>query len=281
MDFDSRGKVTWDQFNEDVKKYLKKSIHELEEEERLINLDEQMEEPVYTSGGGAKLNSTSGGGGVSHHKELEYQRRIASLEDKVKQAYIHLRNESSLRNQVEESLRRTERHHDALREQFDTTRDEYFKCQQKIKEQKALLDQSILADDATNFRKENIGLRNQLEETRSALISYKNMQNVTTEQVKSLKLLHERKKDEHKTLEATLRDIESQNFDHQQISKLHYVVMLSRWQEAAVNKKYEMKHNECKELRSEIQAIQDLNEEKELEVAEAEASRAKMSQQML
>jgi outer membrane protein TolC len=128
MDFDSRGKVTWDQFNEDVKKYLKKSIHELEEEERLINLDEQMEEPVYTSGGGAKLNSTSGGGGVSHHKELEYQRRIASLEDKVKQAYIHLRNESSLRNQVEESLRRTERHHDALREQFDTTRDEYFKC---------------------------------------------------------------------------------------------------------------------------------------------------------
>ena len=71
-----------------------------------------------------------------------------------------------------------------------------------------------MADDATNFRKENIGLRNQLEETRSALISYKNMQNVTTEQVKSLKLLHERKKDEHKTLEATLRDIESQNFDH-------------------------------------------------------------------
>ena len=49
-----------------------------------------------------------------------------------------------------------------------------------------------------------------------------------------------------------------------------WLCFLSRWQEAAVNKKYEMKHNECKELRSEIQAIQDLNEEKELEVAEAD-----------
>jgi hypothetical protein len=85
MDFDGRGKITWDQFNEDVKKYLKKSLHELEEEERLINLDEQMEEPVIPSGGGGRLGSTSGGGGgISYHKELEYQRRIASLEDKVK-----------------------------------------------------------------------------------------------------------------------------------------------------------------------------------------------------
>jgi len=54
--------------------------------------------------------------------------------------------------------------------------------------------------------------------------------------------------------------------------------MLSRWQEAAVNKKYEMKHNECKELRSEVQGLQDIVEEKELEVAEAETDRAKMSQ---
>ena len=62
MDFDNRGKVTWDQFNEDVKKYLKKSIHELEEEERLINLDDANEEPVISTGGGGRLGSTSGGG---------------------------------------------------------------------------------------------------------------------------------------------------------------------------------------------------------------------------
>jgi len=58
MDFDNRGKVTWDQFNEDVKKYLKKSIHDLEEEERLLHLDDQMEEPVIPTGGGGRLGST-------------------------------------------------------------------------------------------------------------------------------------------------------------------------------------------------------------------------------
>lgn len=97
MDFDNRGKVTWDQFNEDFKKYLGKSIHVLEEEERLMNLDDAMEEPVIPTGGG-RMGGTAGGGEMSYHKELEYQRRVASLEDKVKQAYIHLRNENSLRN---------------------------------------------------------------------------------------------------------------------------------------------------------------------------------------
>jgi hypothetical protein len=33
---------------------------------------------------------------------------------------------------------------------------------------------------------------------------------------------------------------------------MYYIVMLSRWQEAAVNKKYDMKLNECKDLVGEI-----------------------------
>ena len=36
--------------------------------------------------------------GMNNMKELEYERRIASLEDKVKQAFLELKNENALRN---------------------------------------------------------------------------------------------------------------------------------------------------------------------------------------
>jgi len=44
-------------------------------------------------------------------------------------------------------------------------------------------------------------------------LSYKNMQNVITEQVKALKIMHERRKDENESLISTLRDVQSESFD--------------------------------------------------------------------
>lgn len=46
-----------------------------------------------------------------------------------------------------------------------------------------------------------------MKETKSALLSYKNMHNVIAEQVKSLKLMHDRSKDENESLIQTLRDV--------------------------------------------------------------------------
>jgi hypothetical protein len=40
--------------------------------------------------------------------------------------------------------------------------------------------------------------------------------------------------------------------DNQRVGKLYYLIMLSRWQEAAVNKKYDMILTETKELRKEL-----------------------------
>ena len=45
---------------------------------------------------------------------------------------------------------------------------------------------------------------------------------------------------------------EAESLDKSKMDKLRYVVMLSRWQEAAVNKKYDMKINECNLLKTQI-----------------------------
>lgn len=53
------------------------------------------------------------------------------------------------------------------------------------------------------------------------------------------------------------------------VDKLKYVVMLSRWQEAAVNKKYAMKFNECNLLKTQLF-------EKDGEIAQLEKSQQKL-----
>jgi hypothetical protein len=49
-----------------------------------------------------------------------------------------------------------------------------------------------------------------------------------------------------------LRDVQAESFDKQRFGKMYYVVMLSRWQEAAVNKKFDVKLSECNSLKSEV-----------------------------
>lgn len=78
------------------------------------------------------------------------------------------------------------------------------------------------------------------------------MNKVISEQVKSLKLMHERSKDENESLLDRVREISSDDVDQQKISKMHYVVMLSRWHEAAVNKKYESKIEEVNMIKKEL-----------------------------
>jgi len=61
------------------------------------------------------------------------------------------------------------------------------------------------------------------------LLSYKSMYSVVGEQVKSVKMMHERGKDERESLITALRDLQAENFDKQRFGKLYHVVMLSRW----------------------------------------------------
>ena len=149
IDLDNSGAIDWAEFKHDFDKCVKKSLRELEEEERILHSDfndditmQAISNPTTGFGAG------SGGAGLNNMKELEYQRKVASLEDKVKQAYLELQNENALRNLNNESLKLLQKHHDDLRQQFDTTRDEYFELQKDLKEREETIRQSIRKTDA-------------------------------------------------------------------------------------------------------------------------------------
>jgi hypothetical protein len=62
----------------------------------------------------------------------------------------------------------------------------------------------------------------------------------------------ERKKDENENLVNAFREISANSEDQKRLGKLYYLIMLSRWQEAAVNKKYDMILTENRELRKDL-----------------------------
>lgn len=196
IDLDGSNSIDWPELQLDFNKCISKDLSTLIEEERLLNLDNQDELMKDTYNNGVTFKSQ----GMNNMKELEYERRIAQLEDKVKQAFLELKNENALRNLHNDQLQLIQRHHEDLRKQYDNTKAEYFKLQKRIKEQDQIIKQSVRKGEAESIQKENIRLRSEVTETKSALLSYKNMHNVIAEQVKSLKLMHDRSKDENESL---------------------------------------------------------------------------------
>ncbi len=61
--------------------------------------------------------------------------------------------------------------------------------------------------------------------------------------------MHERKKDEHENLLAAMREMQAENSSKERLGQLYSIIMLSRWQEAATNKKYDQVISENKNLR--------------------------------
>ncbi len=62
----------------------------------------------------------------------------------------------------------------------------------------------------------------------------------------------DRRKDEYANLQHALTELSGQSDEQKRLGKLYYLIMLSRWQEAALSRKYDGVLNENRELRAEL-----------------------------
>jgi hypothetical protein len=65
-------------------------------------------------------------------------------------------------------------------------------------------------------------------------------------------LIIDRRKDEYANLQHALTELSGQSDEQKRLGKLYYLIMLSRWQEAALSRKYDTLLNENRELRAEL-----------------------------
>lgn len=139
----------------------------------------------------------------------------------------------------ESSLHILQTQYNALEKQIADMTVTNYEMKERIISLETAAKSSIKRDAADNLQVDNERLKVELVETRAAMLSYKNMYNVIADQAKSLKLISERKKDETENLMNALREMQSEGVSQERLGKLYFIIMLSRWQEASINKKYE------------------------------------------
>jgi hypothetical protein len=150
---------------------------------------------------------------MSKSKEIELTSRCKILKDQRDAAYEELRAQKEMRRLNDEALVLAEKRGDTLRTQNNRSKEALFEKQEQIEKLKAQLDLSVSKGDSERIQAENERLKTELSDAQGALMSAKSMQAVIGEQVKSLKLLHERKKDENESLANAVRDLQSKDFN--------------------------------------------------------------------
>ena len=93
--------------------------------------------------------------------------------------------------------------------------------------------------------------RNNVEYS-AGLNTYKQLFDVSSNQARTLKLTNKRREDEEENLLYALRELQATGEDKTKQGRIYYILMLSRWQEAAANKKYDYVMNDVRNLRGEL-----------------------------
>ena len=103
---------------------------------------------------------------------------------------------------------------------------------------------SIDRREATEIQGKYQSMEWEINDKDAALMTFRELSETFSQQIRSLELALARKKDEGFQMHRALLDIQSNNDHDNLIGKLYYVVLLSRWQEASTNKKLDKALNE-------------------------------------
>ena len=203
-------------------------------------------------------------------RETQLQTRLDISRAKEERLVRTLRDTRDRYNQASEQLTKALERINELEKEVDELRIGNIELNNKNIHLSRENTNSIKKEEYGKMKEKMERLENELVSTRAGMISYKNMVAVVAEQVKNLKLNQERKKDEHQNLLESLREMQSETKDKERIGKLYFIIMLSRWQEASVNKKYDAVCQMTKKLEGDVLALEMTNEQLETKNKEKE-----------
>ena len=98
--------------------------------------------------------------------------------------------------------------------------------------------------------------KEQIVDLQAAMASFKSLFEVSSGQAKTLKLANKRSRDQEENLLFALRELQATSIDKDKIGRIYYILMLSRWQEAAIGMKYDYTLNDVRTLRYEYAIIE-------------------------
>lgn len=143
---------------------------------------------------------------------------------------------------------------------------EYFhREKQRVIEMEQQQAGSLTGNEAQILRTQNDKLQIENNELKSALQTFQNLYSVAYEQTIVTQMSKTKKEHEMEILQQTVRELESQSDDKSLYGKLKHLLMISRWQEGEIKKKYESINVELQDLKIKYESEKALNQRFEKE----------------
>jgi Ca2+-binding EF-hand superfamily protein len=209
IDFDLSGKITYGEFLSDFNKTIQSDTATLliQEKERF---ETQQRDNASMSRQYQAQGDNGGFSGISRQSpEMQMQTRIAILENREKQLNRKLETSMTILNHSNQSQVEIQKQYNELEKRYIELNEQFHLDKERIRTLEEDQRHSINREESRKLQLMNERLMTDLTETKAAMISYKNMNETIADQVKGLKMILERRKDENENLLNAVRELSS------------------------------------------------------------------------
>lgn len=248
MDFDDSGEITFNEFESDFNKIVNTDLETL----LALNRERKQKSTKVFSGDGY-LPATED---FLASREVKDATKLSILESKVNQLERKVEMYRTRLVKSEESQITWERDYDTLEKKYFETNERY---QELLEKEQAYNTQKIgtlKKEEAEKIVLKSERQKEQIVDLQAAMSSYKSLFEVASTQAKTLKLANKRSRDEEENLLFALRELQANSIDKMKLGRIYYILMLSRWQEAAIGMKYDYALNDVRTLRVEYSVVE-------------------------
>jgi hypothetical protein len=137
------------------------------------------------------------------------QTRIAILENREKQLARKLETAMNILNHSNQAQVELQKQNNEMDKRYTELNEQFHLDKERIRILEEEQRHSINREESRKLQLLNERLQSELTETRAAMLSYKNMNETISDQVKGLKLILERRKDENENLLTAVRELSS------------------------------------------------------------------------
>lgn len=185
-------------------------------------------------------------------REKNANNRVESLNIKIKNLDEELKH-------YEKQIKDLESHNLKLQEEYYNTREREIKLEHKVQG-------AIPRELADKLKKVNEKMALDWADLQASRKTFKNLYEYSVSQVKILKLSIEKRKNEGEVLQATVKDLQMTTDENALVGKLQHELMVSKWNEGVVNKKYESILDDNRQIRLEIEEVEVELHDREAEI---------------
>lgn len=249
LDFDESGFITHREFEDEFKRIVSTPV------ENLIALNQARKQKttrVFSSDAFMPASEE-----FLNSREVKDATKVSILEGKCNQLDRKLDMYKERLEKSEESQINWERDYDTLEKKYFEVNEKYQEILQKEQAYATQQVGTLNREKAEELVLKSERQKEKIVDLQAAMGSYKDLFEVAAGQAKTLKLANKRSRDEEENLMFALRELQSNSIDKMKLGRIYYILMLSRWQEAAIGMKYDYALNDVRMLRLEYSVVED------------------------